>query len=45
MGERCDPDAMHVIVIDKGDDITLYYFKDGLKEEKAVSLDRPFSLE
>ena len=36
MGRSMNPDGMHVIVIDKGDDITLFYFKDGLEEEKVV---------
>lgn len=35
MGRSMNPDGMHVIVIDKGDDITLFYFKDGLEEEKV----------
>ena len=35
MGESCDPEAMIILVVDKGDSILLYYWKDGLEEEKV----------
>ena len=38
MGESCNTDAMTVIMLYKGETPYLYFFKDGLIEEKVVSL-------
>ena len=35
MGESCNPDGMHVIVNYKGETPYMYFFKDGLIEEKV----------
>lgn len=37
MGESCDPEGMHVLVLYEGETPYLYFFKDGLEEEKVVS--------
>ncbi len=37
MGESCDPDAMAIIMEHDGETPYLYFFKDGLIEEKVVS--------
>ncbi len=36
MGESCNPDGMHVLVIWRGETPILWVFKDGLIEEKVV---------
>ena len=38
MGESMDPEGMHVIVNYKGATPYMYFFKDGLIEEKVVGL-------
>ncbi len=37
MGESLDPDGMNVLMIYEGETPFLYFFKDGLEEEKVVS--------
>ena len=38
MGESMNPDGMHVLLIYEGETPYAYFFKDGLIEEKVVSL-------